>query len=302
MNILIIGGSGFIGNKLVEYLAKNAEPLISLDISEPKSLYPNTFFVKGDILDSKIIQRILIEYDVSRVIHLVGLPHIGNCKKNPNLSFQLNALSVQQVLEGIRISDGDVKMLFASSGTLYGNHPKNPVKEENPVAPSDIYSYHKFVAEQIVKSYHVNYGIKSIIFRLFNVYGGNPLFGKDVISIFVRSAIAGEPLQVMGGKKFRDFVYVKDIANAFYSACKKEVAGEIINIGSGTKTTIMEVANIVKKCFPKTKIVEKPEPDDGTGIFADISKAKKLLDFYPEKPKRCILNFLLSFKSERRIS
>jgi nucleoside-diphosphate-sugar epimerase len=170
------------------------------------------------------------------------------------------------------------------------------VREDYPLTPNNIYSYHKFVAEQIIKSYYENYGIKSVIFRLFNIYGGNPLFGKDVISIFCRAAIAQEPLHVIGGKKFRDFVHVGDVADAFHKACIKKIAGEVINIGSGTKITMMELANIFKNCFPDTKIVEKPASDDGTGIYADITKAKKLLGFFPEKPECGIADFVLSFK------
>jgi UDP-glucose 4-epimerase len=285
---MVIGGSGFIGSETIKKLACNSVETISYDIIQSNNIGENNRWIRGDILELPSIERIFFEYQVDTILHLVGLPEVDSCKKNPGFSFLLNVMSVQNTLEAMRIADVK-KIIFASSATVYGASRAKPVKETDPVHPNTIYGYHKLIAEEAIKSYSQSYGIDYTIFRIFNVYGADPHLGKEVISIFIRRALRGEPLVIRGPRKFRDFVHVNDVADAFLKAgVSQNVSNTILNLGCGTKTTLEQIARIVKKYFPKIEIKEEATSDDGTGLQADISLARKTLGFEPIKPEEGI--------------
>lgn len=303
MTIMIIGGSGFIGSKVVKILTRGCansigDNIICCDIIQPSTIDEGEW-IRANILELASIERILFEYNVETIIHLVGLPEIGYCERNPHFSFLLNVVSVQNTLEAMRKADVK-KIIFSSSAAVYGNYLNKPVKEDDTTAPNTIYGYHKLMAEQAIMSYGKSYGMHFVIFRLFNVYGGDPHIGKDVISIFIRNAIRNKPIVVRGPRKFRDFVHVDDVARAFMSAILKEdICNEIINIGSGDKVTIGDIAQCIKEYFPKVNVVEEKTIDDGTGIYADISKAIALLRFDPLKPGNGIREHIAKYSVRR---
>jgi UDP-glucose 4-epimerase len=300
MTNMVIGGSGFIGSETLKMLAKSGIDTISYDIIQSNNVGESNKWIRGDILELASIERIFFEYQVDTILHLVGLPAIDSCEKNPRFSFLLNVMSVQNTLEAMRMADVK-RIIFASSATVYGSQQKTPIKETGPVLPNTIYGYHKLMAEETIKSYSQAYGIEHVILRLFNVYGANPHLGKEVISIFIRKALKGESLTVKGPNKFRDFVHVSDVAQAFLKAdLNKRLSNTTLNIGSGTKTSLGQVARIVKRHFPKIEIKEEPAPDDGTGLRADISLAKKTLRFVPTDPKRGISEHVARYAGSKR--
>jgi UDP-glucose 4-epimerase len=294
--VLVIGGSGFIGSKVVEYLVKNNVDVLSCDIVALNPIVQNLKLklIRADILELSSIERIFFEYDIDTVIHLVGLPAIDYCEKNPHFSLLLNALSVHNTLEAMRKTDVK-KIVFASSAAVYGYHSKVPVKETVPANPTTVYGYHKLIAEHLIKSYNQSYGLNYVTLRLFNVYGGDPEIGKDVISIFIRRAIKGMPIVVRGPSKYRDFVHVNDVVNAIMKVALTEISNVTINIGTGKMTTLQEIANMVKRCFPKVEIKYEAAPDDGTGLIADIALAKEILGFSPVDPQRGIYEHIASY-------
>jgi UDP-glucose 4-epimerase len=299
MTVLVFGGSGFIGSKVVECLMKNNVETLSCDIIASNLTGQNTKWIRTDILELSSIERIFFEYDVDTVIHLVGLPAIDYCEKNPHFSLLLNALSVQNTLEAMRKTDIK-KIVFASSAAVYGSHSNVPVKETDPTNPTTIYGYHKLIAEHMIKSYHQSYGLNYVTLRLFNVYGSEPEIGKDVISIFIRRATKGLPIVVKGPNKYRDFVYVNDVVNAFVKVALEDTSNVTVNIGAGKMTTLQEIANMVKKCFPKVEVKYEVPPDDGTGMIADITLAKETLDFSPADPQKGIYDHIASYANSAR--
>ncbi len=191
------------------------------------------------------------------------------------------------------------KLVFASSAAVYGYHSKNPVKEDDPTNPTTIYGYHKLIAEHMIKAYHESYGLDYVILRLFNVYGGDPQLGKDVISIFIKKALKGEPIIVKGPNKYRDFIHLNDVAETFVKVTLNDISDITLNIGTGKMTTLKEIADIIKRCFPDVKIEYEVPPDDGTGILADITLTEQTLDFSPLDPKRGIYNHVALYAGER---
>jgi len=279
---MVIGGSGFIGGRLVEALDKNNMETISYDIIRSNEISERAKWIGANILELASIERIFFEYDVEAIIHLVGLPAIEYCEKNPEFSFLLNVMSVQNALEAMRKTDIK-KIVFASSAAVYGYHSERPVQEMDARNPSTIYGYHKLLAEEAIRSYRDSYGLNYVILRLFNVYGGDPHTGKDVISIFLRRALRGEPLMVKGPNKHRDFVHVDDVVQAFVNAASSNLSDMAMNVGSGERTTLRQVAEVIKKSFPQVEIKEEITEDDGTGLQADITLAMSKLGFSPRR-------------------
>lgn len=285
---MVIGGSGFIGSEVVKMLTENGVETISYDIIQSNTAGENNKWIRADILELPSIERIFFEYQVDTILHLVGLPAIEYCERNPRFSFLLNVVSVQNALEAMRIADVK-RIIFASSAAVYGLQRDEPLKENDITSPNTIYGYHKLIAEQAIEAYKDSYGIDYAIFRIFNVYGGNPHVGKDVISIFIRRALKSKPLIVKGPNKFRDFVHVEDIAQAFLKTTTgKNVSNTKMNIGTGVKTSLKKLMGIVKTHFPKVEVKEEVTRDDGTGLQADISLARNMLRFEPMSPEKGI--------------
>jgi UDP-glucose 4-epimerase len=284
MAILVVGGSGFIGSEVVKFLALNNVDAISCDLINTSLTDSKNNWVKADILESQALEKVFFDYQVDSVIHLVGLPTIEYCQKNPGFSFQLNVLSVQKTLEAMRIADVS-KIVFASSAAVYGLSSEKPVKEEDSTKPNSIYGHHKLLAEEVIQSYVEAYGIRGVILRLFNVYGGDPRIGKEVISLFLRKASKGEEITVRGPDKFRDFVHIDDVTRSFSEAVtRKDVGHATLNVGTGTKTTLKDVSSIITLNFPRVRVVEEASPDNGTGIIANVDQAERLLGFACRDP------------------
>jgi UDP-glucose 4-epimerase len=298
MTVMVIGGSGFIGSRVLSIMAKSEVDAISCDVQQSNS----SKWAKLDIFDLPATSKIFGEYRADTVIHLVGLPAVEECQKNPQLSFLLNVLSVQNTLEAMRLTDVE-RIIFASSATIYGTGHAEPINEAALPSLDTVYSYHKFCAEQAIESYNKSYGLHYVIFRLFNVYGGNPYGGKDIISIFIRKALKRELLTVKGPRKFRDFVHVDDVAKVFASATTKEtVSNSVINVGSGVKMSLRQLAEIVKRYFPDVEVKNEEAADDGLGWYGDISLARNLLRFSPVNPMKGISAHVAhySLKGEER--
>jgi UDP-glucose 4-epimerase len=281
MTVLVTGGSGFIGSHVVKKLDEKGIPVIIVDKKELSNHHEN--LINADVNDLDALINIMANNNLTAVIHLVGFPNIGDCEKDPMTSFKLNTLSTQNVIEAMRKTDVE-KIIFASSASVYGYQAKGKVSEEEIPRPDTLYGLHKLFSEQIIKSYGEKYGMKFVILRLFNVYGGDPTFRSDVVSLFIKQILNRKPLVLMGAKKYRDFVHIEDVAQAFLMACNSRVENKVFNIGSGVKITLEQLANIFKNVVPNIQVIKKDALDNGTGIFADITLAKSLLAFNSRDP------------------
>src|SRR5438093_2335237 len=171
MAVLVVGGSGFIGGTVVQSLAKRGVETIGYDLIHTSSADSQKNWIRADILEMQSIERIFFEYSIDSIVHLVGLPAIDYCQKNPHFSFLLNVMSVQNTLEAMRMADIP-KIVFASSATVYGSSSEKPLSETDRPHPTTTYGWHKLIAENTIASYAEAYGLQSTILRLFNVYGG----------------------------------------------------------------------------------------------------------------------------------
>lgn len=274
--VLITGGSGFIGQHLAKKFLDSGRDVTIFDIAEPTLDELKGAYISGDVFDSKKINDTIKDHDV--VIHLVGLADSGIAQKDPVESFRLNLLSLQNVLEACRRFGGK-KLIFPSSAAVYGITEDLPIKESFPLNPTNMYSWHKYLCEKLIKAHHDNYEIDYVILRLFNVYGAGH---KGVIERLLENAKNGETIESFGPYQYRDFVYAGDVAAAMYQAAIYEkVNNRVVNVGSGRGVQIRELLDLICEIYPKAKWIETKAKFTVYDSIADITLAKILLDFKP---------------------
>lgn len=284
--VLITGAAGFVGQSLVKKFTTVHHEVSVYDINKPH-ITPRRY-IKGDIFDLEKLKEVVEEHDV--IIHLVGLPHAGIAQRDPIKSFRLNVLSLQNVLEACR-PHHNKKLLFPSSAAIYGITEELPIKEHLRPNPTSIYSWHKYICEEMIRAYHDNFGLEYVILRLFNVYGKG---SRGVINRFIETAAKGETIESFGPYQYRDFVYARDVAQAFYkSAIYEKAKNKIINIGSGKGTQIREILDLVHEIYPSTKWVYTKKEFVMYDSIADITLAKILLDYKPHTSKEFMKKIIL---------
>jgi len=295
MNILITGGSGFIGSHLSKFhLAKNDKVIVidNFVTGSKKNL-------KSEINNKnlKIIEEDVTNFDFSNlpsfdIIYDLASP--ASPKDFINLSIEIlkaNSLGLMNILDFF-IKSNSKTLVFSSTSEVYGDPLEHPQKESyfghvNPVGLRSCYDEGKRFAEALMMAYFRRYKKDIRIARIFNTYG--PYMRKDdgrVISNFVNQAINNQPLTVYGnGDTTRSLCYVLNMAEGLYSlASAKNLSGEIINIGNPNEKTILEIADIIKKLTKsQSEIVFKSiGQDDPKKRCPDITKAKKLLNWQPK--------------------
>ncbi len=300
-NILVAGGAGFIGSHIVETLAKTALPrIVVYDVNATDKRVGNVVSFRGDVFDSDKLLAVMRKEEVSKVISMVGLASISDCRKNPDRSFRLNVSSVHSVLEAMRITDAE-HLVFPSTAAVYGDVVEPRVDEGVEPRPTNIYGWHKLAAESLIRGYAEDYGISTTVLRVFNVYG-DFLMEQGVISAFVRMALEGKPLVINGGGQLRDFVHLNDVVDAFIKSLGNVAAYQkVINVGSGVGLSINNVAKMVCESFPHTEVVYKPSQNGEYGIFADVSEMRNLLGCKAMDPRVGVPRFIAKCKlTEKR--
>jgi UDP-glucose 4-epimerase len=254
MRSLVTGGAGFIGSTLVDTLLELGHKVICVD-NEYSDVHEQFYWndkaenVRGDIRDLPLMKSLM--KDVDYVFHLAAEARIQPAIENPINAVSINSLGTCTVLQAAR-ECGVSKVLYSSTSSGYGMNPY-PNVETQPDDCLNPYSVSKVNGEKLCKMYTDLYGLKTVIFRYFNVYGERqPLRGQyaPVIGIFLRQRDAGEALTIVGdGEQRRDFTHVKDIVKANVMAAianpDEEAYGQVYNVGTGTNYSVNEVADMV---------------------------------------------------------
>jgi len=313
--ILVTGGAGFIGSHIVDKLLEEGFDITVIDNLDTGRLeniahHQNKkefHLVRGDILDLDLVKETM--KDIDAVFHEAALASVTRSVKNPILTNDINVGGTLNLLKAS--SDLGVKrFVFASSAAIYGG-TKSPLKKEDAILnPTSPYGVSKLAAEHYVHVFHTVYGLETVCLRYFNVYG--PRQNVDIhgsyggaISIFTKRIFKGLPPTIYGdGKQTRDFVYIKDVAQANMLALKKKNAvGEAFNIAMGKKTSVNQVAEILKEIMNRKDLkttYADPRPTDIRHGYADISKANKSLGYNPEFPIKEGLTELVNWYTKNR--
>ena len=255
MKSLITGGAGFIGSNLVDKLLEEGHEVVVIDneFSDAHDQFywnPRAENYKYDIRDYQNT-RSLYE-GVDYVFHLAAEARIQPAILNPIEAVSINVVGTTTVLQCAREA-GVKKVMYSSTSSAYGLKNKVPNVETQPDDCLNAYSISKTTGEKLCSMYTKLYGLKTVIFRYFNVYGERqPLRGTyaPVVGIFLRQRAAGEPLTIIGdGEQRRDFTYVGDVVNANYLAATIDVPdsfyGEVYNVGCGKNYSVNELAEMI---------------------------------------------------------
>jgi UDP-glucose 4-epimerase len=285
MNILLTGSSGTIGTRLFEKLILLDHRVVGVDKKENTwnpSLKRRT--IRADLLNPSNFKKLPRDNDL--IIHFAANARVYELVKNPLLAFE-NIVMTSNILEFAR-KTGIRKIIFSSSREVYGNLTEmESVKEddmriENCESP---YAASKISCEAFLRSYRRVYGVDSVILRFSNVYG---MYDKSdrVIPLWIKQALRNEDLIVFGENKALDFTYIDDTVRGIISVIERyeNVKGETFNLASGINVRLSYVAEQIKRLLESESkiLIKENRPGEVWKFAADISKAKRLLQYEPK--------------------
>ena len=282
---LVTGGAGFIGSHIVEQLLSINHEVVVVDneYSDNDKFHwrKETYNVNIDITDKALKNAFT---NVDYVFHCAAEARIGPAIENPVNAVSINTLGTCNVLQCAREA-GVKKVMYSSTSSGYGLN-SSPNVETQPDDCLNPYSVSKVGGEKLCKMYTDLFGLKTVIFRYFNVFGERaPRKGQyaPVIGIFLRQLASGEKLTIVGdGEQRRDFIYVKDVARANIMAAisnaDDEAYGQVYNVGSGKNYSVNDIASFISN----DTINIPPRIGEARNSLANIDKINKTFAWKPE--------------------
>jgi UDP-glucose 4-epimerase len=286
MNILVLGGNGFIGSHLVDKLLFEGHSVRVFDKNKEhyRKVLPGVDYHLGEFGNRGLLSDALNGIDV--VVHLIctTLPKTSN--DDPVFDIQSNVVESLFLFEQC-VTNNIKKIIFASSGgTVYGVPQSVPVPEENPTTPICSYGISKLTIEKYLSLFKQLHNLNSVIIRPSNPFGSrqNPFGIQGAIPVFLGKILRNERIQIWGtGDVIRDFIYIEDLVDAFYRAIIYNTTSHIFNIGSGKGHSLNDLLTIMRKVtgrdlsvtYTRSRTYDVPE------IYLDITKAAKELEWEP---------------------
>ena len=315
MRILVTGGAGFIGaNFVLDWLTRNDEPVINLD----KLTYAGNLenlasvqgdarhvFVRGDIGEPALVDRLLAEHRPRAIINFAAESHVDRSIHGPGEFIQTNIVGTFHLLESVRaywnVLEGEAKerfrFLHVSTDEVYGSLRKDDpaFSETNRYEPNSPYSASKAASDHLVRAYHHTYGLPVLTTNCSNNYGPYH-FPEKLIPLVIHNALADKPLPIYGdGQQIRDWLYVKDHCSAIRLVLDAGRVGATYNIGGGNEKANLEVVHtlcaILDELQPRadgqsyksqiTFVKDRPGHDRRYAI--DASKLERELGWKPQE-------------------
>ena len=307
--LLVTGGAGFIGSNFIQYILDKQQDLVllldldlltyagNLENLEPVKDDPRYRFVKGDIRDKTLVEKLFAEYDFDTVVHFAAESHVDRSILEPEVFLTTNIIGTQTLLDAAKRHwnlDPDnkhsreyrsgVRYLQVSTDEVYGALGKTGMfTETTPLAPNSPYSASKTGADLIVRAYHQTYGLPVNITRCSNNYGPYQ-FPEKLIPLMIHNARQDKPLPVYGdGMQIRDWLHVKDHCSAIATVLEKGKTGDVYNIGGNNEKANIEIVRLILEALGKpesliTYVQDRPGHDrryaiDNTKITTELGWA-----------------------------
>lgn len=288
MRVLITGGAGFLGSTLANQLVARGYTVLVLDdltAGDPRRLDSEVLFTRGDIKDVPKLWSLL--HGVDCVYHLAARVRVPESIHYPSEYNNVNVGGTVAVMEAVR-DTGVRRVVFASSGALYGEQVHQPISEKQTPNPNSPYGVSKIAAEHYVSTLGMLYGIETVSLRIFNAYGPGqelPPNYPPVIPQLLRQARGGGSQVLFGdGTQTRDFVYVDDVVDALErAATATDVNRAVINVGSGQEMSIGTLAaKVARVTGTRPHVLYNREQSAGVSrLVADVRLAEQLLGWAP---------------------
>ena len=304
MKYVVTGGAGFIGSHLTKILVEQGHKVTVIDNLHTgkkenlESIKEKISFVKGDVLDNKLLNEIIM--DVDGVFHQAALASVQDSFSRPDEYNEVNVNGTENILKLAK--KNDFKIVYASSSSVYGNPESIPIKESDSKNPINPYAETKLRKEELAIKYS-KMGVKVIGLRYFNVFGkGQSKEYAGVLKLFLEKIRDGLAPKINGdGTQFRDFVYVEDVARANIMSMKSDVDHEFFNVGTNTSITILDLAKTIIK-YSNLDI----EPIFGPALKGDVMKTIADISLIKEKtgwePKVVLEDWIKEIVSLKKFS
>ncbi len=311
MNILVIGGAGYIGSHMVRQLDRAGHNVVILDnlstgFSEAVTAGQ---LIVGDMQDRALVQRILGDHQIESVMHFAACALVGESVIEPAKYYQNNVLATLELLEAMRYCSVK-KIVFSSTCATYGQPQIVPITENEKQEPVNPYGFTKLVIERALEDYSLAYGLNFAALRYFNAAGASPEgdIGEDhqpeshLIPIVLQVALGqrenitifGDDWETPDGTCVRDYIHVDDLCTAHLLALERLETGDNLKLNLGTGNGY-SVRQIIESCREVTdcdiaEVVGERRPGDPPKLIADPSLANNSLDWAPkyQSPKAII--------------
>lgn len=291
MNLLITGGAGFIGSNVIHHVIERPEisKLVNLDCLtyaghlqnlEKISRHPKYIFEQVDLRDKPAVFRIVEKYKITHVLHLAAESHVDRSISGPADFIQTNVIGTFNLLEACRVcwTDSfhlpkcDCRFHHISTDEVYGSLGATGFfTEATPYAPNSPYSASKAASDMLVRAYHHTYGLQTVITNCSNNYGPYQ-FPEKLIPVVIQSVLARKPIPVYGdGKNVRDWLYVRDHAEALWTVLTHGKTGETYNIGGHNEWANLNIVQLI------CDIIDEFAPQLG-------GNSRQLISFVKDRP------------------
>lgn len=297
MKVLVTGAAGFIGSHLADKLAQRGDDVVGLDnfndyydprrkrANEQRLMAHDNFrMIEGDVRDRKGMFDVLAREQFEAVAHLAAMAGVRRAVEEPDLYVQVDYNGTQNLMDAARANDVG-NFVFASTSSVYGSTDQIPFVETDPCdRPLQPYAAAKRAAEILGHSYHYLFDLNFTAIRFFTVYG--PAGRPDMMAFKLADSISkGRDVPLYnGGQMYRDWTFVDDIVDGVVAALDRPLGYEIINLGRGEPVLLKEFVNIMEELAGKrANLHDEPKPlADVERTYADIGKARRLLDYDPQ--------------------
>ncbi|MEM4525371.1 MAG: UDP-glucose 4-epimerase GalE [Methanothermobacter sp.] len=301
--IFIVGGAGYIGSHVNKFLSnKGYETLILDNLSKGHEEFVKWGkFIKGDLKNKRLLDKIFKEYDISAVMHFAALTDVRDSIKDPGSYYKNNVKNTLNLLDAMQKNNIN-KFIFSSTCAVYGDPMETPITENHPCNPISPYGRSKLMIENILEDYSNAYDFNYVSLRYFNAAGADPQteIGEwhepetHLIPIILDVAIGKrENVQIFGtdyptpdGTCIRDYIHVMDLADAHYKALRflEKDKSEIFNLGNGDGFSVKEIIETCREVTGEeiSTIKSDRRPGDPPILIGSSEKARKILKWKPE--------------------
>lgn len=279
---LVTGGAGFIGSAVAKRLIEEGNHVTIIDNLSTgylQNIPQKALFINGNCEDEDLISTLKNEV-FEAIFHIAGQSSGEISFDNPVLDMKSNVQSTIVLLK-LAVEIGCKTFIYASSMSVYGNPNTLPVCETDELKPVSFYAAGKLASEHYLRIYSST-NIKTVALRLFNVYGEGQNMSnlrQGMASIFLAQAINTGKIIVKGSKdRFRDFIHIDDVVNAFLKSETDTVPSGVYNVCRGEKITVSEILNIINQSIPFPAEIEYAQstPGDQIGIYGDPSNFENI--------------------------